>query len=224
MSAIGRRLSLAPADASQQCPRVLYGVSITIVVEICPDTSRAALPDFFRPAVQFCRRIIVSIPLAHTMEPDVDFFRRLDQPIRQARAATGAENDTVRLKSGENALVPPASMPKFDDVAPGRVELSSDAIQPRATEMKARWQLKQKAADVSTEEVGNMAKVADEFLRSDETFDVSDQLGNFDRINKFPSSHLPPPIADGGRSGPGIKGSVEFHRSKMIRVMGEPIG
>jgi len=69
-----------------------------------------------------------------------------------------------------------------------------------------------------------MAEVADEFLRSGETFDVSDQLGNFDRINKFPSSRLPPPSAHRDRSGPGIKWSVEFHRPEMIRIMSEPTG
>ena len=72
------------------------------------------------------------------MKPDIDFVRCLNQLIRQAWAATGAENDIVCPKSGEDALVPPGSMPKFHDIAPGRVELSSDAVQPRATEMKAR--------------------------------------------------------------------------------------
>src|SRR5690242_16052639 len=69
-----------------------------------------------------------------------------------------------------------------------------------------------------------MAEVADEFLRSSETFDVSDQLGNLDCIDKLPSSHLPPPPAHCCRRRPGIKWSVEFHRSEMIGVMSEPIG
>lgn len=158
------------------------------------------------------------------MEPDIDFVRCLDQLIRQARTATGAEHDIVYPKSGEDVIVPPAAMPEFHDIAPGRIKLSSNAVQPRATEMKARWQLKEKAAHVRTEEVGDMAEVADEFLRSGEMFDVSDQLGNFDRIDKFPSAHLPPPPAYRRRSGPGIKRSVEFHRPEMIRIMSEPTG
>lgn len=70
------------------------------------------------------------IPLLHTMEPDIDFGRCSNQLIRQARAAARAENDTVCPKCGEDDLVPPARMPKFDDIAPTRVELRSDAVQP----------------------------------------------------------------------------------------------
>ena len=68
-----------------------------------------------------------------------------------------------------------------------------------------------------------MSEVADECVRSAEPFDVGDQFGNFDSVDKFSSSCLFPPPGHGGWSGPGIKGSVEFHGPEMVRVMGEPI-
>jgi len=157
------------------------------------------------------------------MEPHIDFVCCPDQLVWQPRAAAGAENDIVFAKSGENALVPPAGMPKFDDIAPGRVELGDDSLQPGAAKVKARRELKEKAAHARTKEVGDMSEVADECLRSDEPFDVSDQFRNFDRVDKFSSSRLPPPPAHRGWSGPGIKRGVEFDGPEMVGVMDTPI-
>lgn len=165
----------------------------------------------------------MAIPLAHSMEPHIDFVCCPDQLVWQPRAAAGAENDIVCAKSGENALVPPAGMPKFDDVTPGRVELGDDALQPGAAKVKARRELKEKAAHARTKEVGDMSEVADECVRSAEPFDVSDQFGNFDRVDKFSSSCLPPPPANRGWSGPGIKRGVEFDGPEMVGVMDKPI-
>ena len=165
----------------------------------------------------------MAIPLAHSMEPDINFVCCLDQVVRQPRAAAGAENDIVSAKSVEDALVPPAAMPEFNDITPGRIELSDDALQPRAAKVKAGRELKEKAAHARTKEVGDMSEVADECVRSAEPFDVGDQFGNFDSVDKFSSSCLFPPPGHGGWSGPGIKGSVEFHGPEMVGIMGEPI-
>src|SRR4030095_10599577 len=104
----------------------------------------------------------MAIPLAHSMAPHIDVVGSADQRVWQPRAAVGAENDIVCSKSGENALVPPAGMPEFDDVTPGRVELGDDALQPGAAKVKARRELKEKAAHTRTKEVGDMSEVADE--------------------------------------------------------------
>src|SRR4030095_4560325 len=165
----------------------------------------------------------MAIPLAHSMEPHIDCVACPAQRAWRPRAAAGAENDIVCAKSGENALVPPAGMPEFDDVTPGRVELSDDALQPGVAKVKARRELKEKAAHARTKEVGDMSEVADECVRSDEPFDVSDQFRNFDRVNKFSSSRLPPPPAHRGWSGPGIKRGSEFPGSEKVGVMDEPI-
>jgi hypothetical protein len=50
-----RPKSSGDADAPQQCSRVLYSVSIAVVIEIRPYTARAARPDFFRPHAIFCQ-------------------------------------------------------------------------------------------------------------------------------------------------------------------------
>src|SRR4029453_9134682 len=104
----------------------------------------------------------MAIPLAHSMEPHIDFISCPDQLLWQPRAAAGAENNIVCAKSGENALGPPAGMPEFDDVTPGRVELGDDGLQPGAAKVKARRELKEKAAHARTKEVGEMSEAAGE--------------------------------------------------------------
>ena len=165
----------------------------------------------------------MAIPLVHSMEPDINFVCCPDQLVRQPRAAAGAENDIVGAKSVEDALVPPAAMPEFDDITSGWLELGDDALQPGAAKVKAGRELKEKAAHARTKEVGDMSEVADECVRSAEPFDVGNEFGNFDSVDKFSSSCLFPPPGHGGWSGPGIKRSVEFHGPEMVRVMGEPI-
>ena len=79
----------------------------------------------------------MAIPLAHSMEPDINFVCCPDQVVWQARAAAGAENDIVCAKSSENALIPPAAMPEFDNVTPGGVELGDNVVQPGTAKVKA---------------------------------------------------------------------------------------
>ena len=164
----------------------------------------------------------MAIPLVHSMEPDINFVCCPNQLVWQPRATAGAENDIVGAKSVENPLVPPAAMPEFDDITSGWIELGDDALQPGAAKVKAGRELKEKAAHARTKEVGDMSEVADECVRSAEPFDVGDHFGNFDSVDKFSSSCLPPPPGHGGWSWPGIKRSVEFHSPEMVRVMGEP--
>jgi len=165
----------------------------------------------------------MAIPLAHSMESDINFVCCLDQVVREPRTAAAAENDIAGAKSVEDALVPPAVMPEFDDITSGWIELGDDALQPGAAKVKAGRKLKKKAARARTKEVGDMSEVADECVRSAEPFDVSNQFGNFDSVDKFSPSCLPPPPGHRGWSWPGIKRSVEFHGPEMVGVMGEPI-
>ena len=80
------------------------------------------------------------------MEAEIDVVGRLDQLVRQPRAAAGAEDDAGFAKGVIHVLVPPAAVPKFDDVAPARVELADDRVQPRGGIVEARGQLEQQAA------------------------------------------------------------------------------
>lgn len=165
----------------------------------------------------------MAVPLAHSMESDIDFVCCPDQLVWQSRTAAGAENDIVGAKSGEDALIPPAAVAEFDDITPGWIELGDDALQPGTGKVKAGRELKEKATHARTKEVGDMSEVADECVRSAEPFDVGDQFGNFDSVDKFSPSCLPLPPAYRCWSRPGIKRSVKFNGSEMVRVMGEPI-
>src|SRR4026208_828456 len=114
----------------------------------------------------------MAIPLAHSIEPDINFVCRPDQLLRQPRSAAGAENDIVGAKSVENTLVPPAAMAEFDDITSGGIELGDDALEAGPAEVKAGRKLKKKAAHARTKEVGDVSKVANESVRSTKPFDV----------------------------------------------------
>ena len=92
-----------------------------------------------------------------------------------------------------HVLVPPAAVTEFDDVAPARVELADDRVQPRGGIVEARGQLKQQAAHVRAEQVGDQPEVTNQALRSLEAPGVGDELVDFDGVDEGPAVALPEP-------------------------------
>ena len=76
-----------PTQLARELPRVLDRVTAEVIVEIRPHAGRIVLADAFRPCGQLFARIIMAIPSADAMKPDIDFIARLNEFIGQARRA-----------------------------------------------------------------------------------------------------------------------------------------
>ena len=85
-SGYGRSCVCAALQLTNEFPRVLNGVAIEIIVEICPHPLRVMLADSFCPYGQLFSRIIMAIPAVGAMKPNIDFIACLDELVRQARA------------------------------------------------------------------------------------------------------------------------------------------
>ena len=208
LTTVGLRTLAYLLKQSQQCARVLYGVSIAVVVEIGPDPACSACLDSTCPNGQLLRRVIVAIPLLDSVKADVDFVCSRYHLVRQARAATRAENCAGRAKRSIDSLIPPAAVSKFHDIPPGRIQLRKNSVEARARIVKAGRELKEKAAYPRTKEIGDVTKVANQCPRPGEAFDMRDEFRCFDGVNKLPSTHLPDPPTNRCESGPGVEGSV----------------
>ena len=75
------------------------------------------------------------------------------------------KNGAGRAEGGENAVIPPTSVPELHDVAAGRIELRNDAFQPSGRIVKTGRKLEEETAHAGAEQVGNVSEVADERLR-----------------------------------------------------------
>ena len=160
----------------------------------------------------------------NTMEPNIDLVSCLDQFVGQARAAAGTKSNSIIAECREDALVPPAWMAKFHHVTPGRIQLRDDPVKPRSGIMETGRELEEKATHPGTEKIGNKSEVADEGASAGETFDVGDELRNFDGVDKPSSPDLSHPTLDGGGSRPGIEGRIELDRLELRSVVSEPFG
>ena len=88
--------------------------------------------------------------------------------------------------------------------------------------VKAGRKLKEEAAHLTAEEVADMTEVADERLRSVKTFDVRDEFGGLDRINKIPTTDLPDPRSDVGSGRPRVKRGVQLNGFEVGSIMSKP--
>jgi hypothetical protein len=86
--------------------------------------------------------VIVPIPAFRAMQANIDFVRRSNEFIWQSRRAAGAEDNACLAKGVVDFLVPPAGVPEFDDVAPRRIELTYDVLEPYLGAAIARRQLR----------------------------------------------------------------------------------
>ena len=126
-------------------------------------------------------------------------------------------------ESGEDSLVPPAGVAKFNDVAARRIQLRNDPRKTRSVMMETGRQLEKKATHTRTEKVGNVSEVANKGAGAGELFHVGDKLRNFDGVDKLSSPKLSNPTVNGGGGGPGIEGRVELDRFEASGVS-EPLG
>src|SRR3954466_16092320 len=119
----------ALAEDLSQFPGVLNRESISIVVEIDPcfaGVARLYLPG---QLLELFHRVVVTIPLASSMQARIEYVARPNQVIRQTRRADCAEDKPAVSKAPIHRLAPPALMPEFNGVPVLRVELTDDACQ-----------------------------------------------------------------------------------------------
>src|ERR1700691_382548 len=108
--------------------RILYRITLSVVVEVSPNTNCATFSDTARPDSQFFCRIIVPVPLAHAVETNVKIIGCLNQLIRKLRTANRAKNGTGFAKSSKDSLIPPAGMAELYDVAPIMIKLEQNGL------------------------------------------------------------------------------------------------
>jgi hypothetical protein len=82
------------------------------------------------------------------------------------------------------------SLPVFQDVAAGRIELRNDALQPSGLIIKIGQKLEEETAHAGAEQVGYVSEVADERLRPGKTFDVGNEFGGLDGIDELVPPNL----------------------------------
>jgi hypothetical protein len=97
----GRNITL-PGILSQENCRILYRITSTVVIEISPDAVCSACPDTFGPDCQLFSGIVVSVPLAHAVEADINILSCLDQLIRKIRTAARAKNSAGLTEASKN--------------------------------------------------------------------------------------------------------------------------
>jgi len=89
------------------------------------------------------------------------------------------------LKGPVDFLVPPAGVPEFDDIATGGIELAHNRVQPRLCVAVARRQLKQEAAHLLAQNIGEEAKIPYERFGALEPSYMSDEFTDFDSVNEL---------------------------------------
>ena len=178
---------LSGKDAAQHSPqsyRVLGGMGIVIVIEINPRAFRAAGLDPACPYRELGLRVIVPIPALGAMQADVNLIGGLDELIRQAWAAAGAEDDTRLAEGAVHIFIPPSGVPEFHDVATRGIELADNIFEAGCGVAIARRQLKQETAHPVAEDIRDHPKILYESLRALELLDVGDELADLDRIDE----------------------------------------
>ena len=156
------------------------------------------------------------------MKADVNVIGSNNQIVRQLRRADGAEYDFVRAQRREDFRRPPARMAKFQDVSIGGIELRQNQFKSRRSEFEIRRQLKQKAAQLWTEHVGNLIKFTDQILCALKAFLVRDGAIDFDGVAKVLRC-ITFPIFNGRQLGRAIKRRIKLDGIELLRVMIEPV-
>src|SRR6202007_528016 len=112
-------------------PRVLRRVGVVIVVEIDPGASGAACLDLVDPFEKLIVRVIMTVPAFRAVQADIYLIRGSDEFIGKPRAAARAEDYASFAEGAVDIFIPPARMPELHNVAPRRVELADNRVQPR---------------------------------------------------------------------------------------------
>jgi len=115
------------------------------------------------------------IPALGAVEAHIYLVSRADQVIWQSRRAARAKDDAGLSKGIVDVVVPPASVPEFDDVAACRIELADNIVEACSGVAVARRQLKQEAAHSIAEDIRNHPEILDESLGTLEFLDVGDE-------------------------------------------------
>src|SRR4051794_30782662 len=115
-------------------------MSVVIVIEVNPGSFRSARLNPVRPSRQFASRIVVPIPALGAMQTDINLIGCPDKLVGQAWPAAGAKDNSGLLKGPVNFLIPPTSVPEFDDIATRGIELAHNRVQPRLCVAVARRQ------------------------------------------------------------------------------------
>jgi len=153
----------------------------------------------------------VPIPALRAVKAYVDLVSGADKFVRKVGPATGAEDNPSLLEGGINLVVPPALVPELHNVAACWIELARDRIKAGFGVAKARRQLKEKAAHLLAENVGNDAKILDERLCALKPFHVRDELADLHRVNELHGPRLTFPGLNARHSRPGVEGRVDLN-------------
>src|SRR5436305_14261640 len=157
------------------------------------------------------------------MQADVNVIRGPDKLIGQAWPAARAEDNSGLCKGPIDFLVPPAGVPKLDNVAARGIELAHDRVQPRSRVAVARRQLEQQAAHPFSQDVGDEAEIPNQRLCALEPFYMRDELADLDGVNELFLGRLAAPGLDISNRRPGVKGCVDLHAVEALQVVCEPV-
>ena len=119
------------------------------------------------------------------MQADVNFIGCPDKLIGQAWPAAAAEDNSGLFKGPIHFLIPPAGVPKLHYIAAREIELAHNRVQPRLCVAVARRQLKQEAAHLLAQNIGEEAKIPYERFGALEPSYMSDEFTDFDSVNEL---------------------------------------
>src|SRR6202050_4874628 len=156
------------------------------------------------------------------MKTNINIVRSLDQFIRQLWSATGTEDDSSLAESGVDPFIPPASMTKFHDVPTLRVELRNDSFKTCRGVLETGRKLKKETTHPGAKHVGDVSEIAHQRFCPRESFNMSDELRDFDRVDKLTTADLTLPGFHCSQRGPGIKRRVELNGPEPSGIVRKP--